>query len=257
MSRNESNLEALAKKLSLHGLLAHWEDYKTQAWLPKLLEREESERKNRGFERRINSAKIGSFKDLSEFDWSWPKSIDREALEELFELSFLDEGANVILVGPNGVGKSTLAQNLVYQAILQGHTGRFVTASELLGELAGEDSETALSRKLKAYARLSILAIDEIGYLSYDNRYADLLFEIVSRRNLKKSIILTTNLAFSDWGQVFPNASCVVALVDRLVHRAEIIQIKGESYRLKEAKEREVQRKQRRKKKTRRKGRAR
>jgi DNA replication protein DnaC len=126
-----------------------------------------------------------------------------------------------------------------------------------LGELAGEDSETALSRKLKAYARLSILAIDEIGYLSYDNRYADLLFEIVSRRNLKRSIILTTNLAFSDWGQVFPNASCVVALVDRLVHRAEIIQIKGESYRLKEAKEREVQRKQRRKKKTRRKGRAR
>ncbi len=255
MTESKTNLEALAKELGLHGMLAYWEDYRNQPWLAELLEREKTERQSRGLERRIKSAKIGKFKDMSKFNWSWPKAIDREAIDDLFDLSFLNDGGNVILVGPNGVGKSTIAQNLVYQAVLQGHTGRFITASALLSELAEEDSESVLTRKLKAYSRLSVLAIDEIGYLSYDNRYADLLFEIVSQRNLKKSIILTTNLAFSDWGQVFPNASCVVALVDRLVHRAEIVQIKGESYRLKEAKEREAQRKQSRKKrKTRRRG---
>jgi DNA replication protein DnaC len=135
-----------------------------------------------------------------------------------------------------------LTQNLVHQAALAGYPSRFVTASQLLNELAAEKSPSSLSRRLGAVARPQLLAIDEVGYLSYDSEHADLLFEVVSRRHESKSTILTTNRPFSEWGAVFPNASCVVALVDRLVHRAEVVPIEADSYRLKEAKEREAER---------------
>jgi hypothetical protein len=113
----------------------------------------------------------------------------------------------------------------------------FTTAGKLLGELASLDSDSALRSRLRHYARPSLLAIDEVGYLSYSSRYADLLFELVSRRHEQKSPLLTTNKSFADWNEVFPNAACVVALVDRLVHHAEIVGIKGQSYRQKEAQE--------------------
>ncbi len=147
-----------------------------------------------------------------------------------------------MLVGPNGVGKTMLVKNIAHQALIRGHTVRFTTAGELLGELAALDSDTALRRRLRHYATPDLLVIDEIGYLSYSNRHADLLFELVSRRYETKSTIVTTNKAFSEWSQVFPNAACVVSLVDRLIHHSEVISIEGESYRLKEAKERSEQR---------------
>ena len=113
----------------------------------------------------------------------------------------------------------------------------FTTAGKLLGELASLDSDSALRSRLRHYARPSLLAIDEVGYLSYSSRYADLLFELISRRHEQKSTLLTTNKSFAEWNEVFPNAACVVALVDRLVHHAEIVGIKGQSYRQKEAQE--------------------
>jgi hypothetical protein len=120
-----------------------------------------------------------------------------------------------------------------------GHSVRFLTASELLHDLAAQESTAALSRRLRRYVRPALLVCDEVGYLSYDARYADLLFEVVTRRyQSRKSIVLTTNKPFAEWPTVFPNAACVVTLVDRLIHRAEIITIEGESYRLKEARER-------------------
>jgi len=154
--------------------------------------------------------------------------------------------ANVVLIGPNGVGKSTLALNLAYQALVHGHTALFTTAGQMLGELAALDSDSALRRRLRRYASPDVLVIDEVGYLSYSNRHADLLFELVSRRYGSASTVVTTNRPFSEWHEVFPNAACVVSLVDRLVHRAEVIAIEGESYRVKEARERAEQRASRR-----------
>lgn len=234
--------KARAQRLGFYGLLDAWDEVEHEPWLETLLLREEAERKRRSLERRIKSARIGHFKTMADFDYRWPKKIDREQIDDLFQLAWLEQGANVILVGPNGVGKSMIAQNLTYQATLRGATARFVAASQLLNDLAAQDGSLALQRRLTAYCRPQLLTIDELGYLSYDNRHADLLFEVVSRRYCQRSILITTNKPFAEWSEVFPSATCVVTLVDRLVHHAEIVSIEGGSYRHKEAREHAAQR---------------
>jgi DNA replication protein DnaC len=230
----------------MYGLLAHWSEIADAPWVEPLLQWEEQERARRSLERRIRDARLGNFKPLADFDWAWPKRIDRGALEELMALEFVREKSNVVLIGPNGVGKSTLALNLAYQSLIHGYTALFTTAGQMLGELAALDSDSALRRRLHRYASPEVLLIDEVGYLSYSNRHADLLFELVSRRYGAASTVVTTNKPFAAWSEVFPNAACVVSLVDRLVHRAEVIAIEGESYRVKEARERAEQRARRR-----------
>jgi DNA replication protein DnaC len=235
-------LRTRAEVLHLPGLLAHWPEAAASDWLVKLLDWEEQERRRRSLERRLKDAHIGRFKPLCDFDWAWPKRCDRAAIEALMTLDFLQDAANIVLVGANGVGKSMVAQNIAYQALIAGHTVLFASAGQLLGDLCALDSDSALRRRLRHYARPQLLVIDEVGYLSYSNRHADLLFELVSRRYQARSTLITTNLSFAEWRQVFPNAACVVSLIDRLVHNAEIIAIDGESYRLKEARERTEQR---------------
>ncbi len=229
------------RRLAFYGLLAHVDEILDEPWLPKVLDMEEAERQRRSLERRLHNAHIGSFKPMADFDWNWPRKLDHALVEELFAYHFLEEAANVVLVGPNGVGKSMIAKNLAHQALLRGYTVRFTTASDMLHDLAAQDSDASLARRLRRYCQPRLLAIDELGYLSYDSRYADLLFEVVTRRYEQRSVIVTTNKPFAEWGQVFPNAACVVTLVDRLLHRAEVVPIDAESYRLKEAKERAAQ----------------
>jgi DNA replication protein DnaC len=241
MKSNLNDLRERATALRLHGILEHWSETASADWLPGFIQWEEDARAQRSLERRIGAARIGRFKALADFDWNWPKQCDRGAVEGLMGLEFIKDGANVVLRGPNGVGKSMLARNVAHQALVQGHTVRFTTAGELLGDLAALDSDAALRRRLRHYATPDLLVIDEIGYLSYSNRHADLLFELVSRRYESKSTMVTTNKAFGEWNTVFPNAACVVSLIDRLVHHSELIDIDGESYRLKEAKERAAQ----------------
>jgi len=231
-------LRERCRKLGLYGVLAHADEMLPCDWLGRLLDVEEAERARRSLERRLQKARIGSFTPMADFDWHWPSRLDRPLLEELFGFGFVKEAANVVLLGPNGVGKTMIARNLAHQALLRGFTVRFTTASDMLHDLAAQDSDASLTRRLARYCQPQVLAIDEVGYLSYDTRYADLLFEVVTRRYLQRSIVLTTNKPFGQWNEVFPNAACVVTLVDRLVHRAEIIPIAGKSYRLKEAQER-------------------
>lgn len=248
MTSVESRQRAMA--LQLHGVLANWSECVGQPWLEPLLGWEETERARRSLERRLRCAHIGRFKPLVDFDWTWPTQCDQRAIAELMTLDFLGSATNAILVGPSGLGKTMIAQNLAHQAILQGHNVLFATAGQLLGDLAGLDSDSALRYRLRRYASPDLLVIDEVGYLSYSNRHADLLFELINRRHEKKSTLITTNKSFSEWAEVFPNASCVVAMIDRLVHHAEIIPIKGESYRHKEAQERAAAKSRKRKGKT-------
>jgi DNA replication protein DnaC len=241
-------LRERARALRLHGVLARWEEVASAKWLAELIDWEEKERARRSLERRLGTARIGRFKPLADFDWDWPKRCERAPFDELMTLQFMSEATNVVLVGPNGIGKSTLARNLAHEALVHGHTVLFTSAGQLLGDLAALDSDSALRRRLRHYAAADLLCIDEVGYLSYSNRHADLLFELTSRRYERKSTLITTNKPFAEWKDVFPNAACVVSLIDRLVHNAEIIALEGESYRLKEARERSEQRAQKRRK---------
>ncbi len=236
----DDELKQRAAALKLHGLVAHWDELSAadSAWVNTLITWEETVRQQRGLERRLTQAHIGRFKPLADFDWDWPRQCDKAAVSEVMALGFIKEAANIILVGPNGIGKSTLAQNIVHHAVLQGHSALFVNAAQMLGDLTAQDGDGALRRRLRHYAHPELLVIDEVGYLSYGNRHADLLFEIVNRRYEVKPTIVTTNRPFAEWHEVFPNAACVVSIVDRLVHHSEIIVLEGESYRMKEAKER-------------------
>jgi DNA replication protein DnaC len=203
--------------------------------LEALVQAEQDERTRRRLERRLRDARLGRFKAMADFEWDWPKQLHRPTVDRVFTLDFVGKGENVILVGNQGLGKTMLSKNLVHQAVLAGHSALFITASDLLLDLNSQDTARALERRLRAYTRPPLLAIDEIGYLAYDAHAADLLYQIISRRYEQRSVVVTTNLVFKEWPTVFPNASCAVALVDRLTHHAEIIRIEGESYRHREA----------------------
>ena len=211
--------------------------------LEHVVQAELDDRARRRLERQLRAARLGRFKPLADFEWDWPKQLHRPTVDRVFSLDFIAKAENVILVAPQGLGKRMLTKNLLHQAVLAGHSALVITASDLLLDLSSRETARARERRLRAYTRPHVLAIDEIGYLAYDSHAADLLFQIVSRRYEHRSIVVTTNLAFQDWHTVFPNASCAVALIDRLTHHAELIPIEGESYRRREA---ELTRKKRR-----------
>ena len=169
---------------------------------------EEADRARRSLERRTQRSRLSRFKPMSDFDWNWPTKIDREAVESAVALDFLEERRNVVLVAPQGLGKTMIAQNIAHQAILTGYSVLFVTAAQVLLDLRAQESARALERRLKHYASIGLLVMDEIGYL-----------------------------AFSDWPTIFPSATSAIALIDRVVHHADVLSIEGKSYRLREAEE--------------------
>lgn len=234
----EAELRERARRLGLWGLLANWDALSKQAWVREYLGVEEDERSRRSLERRIRGARLGAFKSIADFDWQWPKLIDREQIEDLLQLSFLDDCANVVLFGPTGTGKTMIAQNLGHQALQNGHTALMTTASAMLSDLAAQDSAAGLARRLRRYCRPRLLILDEIGYFVHAGRAADLFFEVISQRYGAKSTVMTSNKPFSEWPAVFGGAGCVSAIVDRIVHKVEIVKVDGESYRQREALER-------------------
>src|SRR5579863_8270360 len=139
-----------AQKLGFYGLLSDWPAVADQPWIEELLAREEAGRQQRSLERRIHASKLGRFKTIIDFDYSWPKKIDREQIDDLFSLSWIAAAANVILLGPNGVGKSMIAKNLLYQAIVRGSTARFVTASEMLNDLVARSEERRVGKECRS-----------------------------------------------------------------------------------------------------------
>lgn len=225
-----------ANALKLHGLLSHWEDIKYRTWIEEVVQWEEAARTQRSLERRRSGAHIERFKPLVDFDWGWPTQCDREMIERWMHLNFISDAMNPILCGPNGIGKTMIACNVAHEALLRGHTVHFTTASEMLTGLARLDSDTLLRQRIKYYTKPTLLIIDGIGMLAYTNRHADLLFEIINNRYEKKSTMITTTKSFTEWRDIFPSATSVVSIIDRLLHHSEIVNLEGQSYRLKESK---------------------
>jgi DNA replication protein DnaC len=153
----------------------------------------------------------------------------------LLTLDFVRSGQNVLLRGPSGVGKTTLAQNLGMRALQEGLTVRFCTLAAALADLLRQESVPALERRFKRYTLPQVLILDELGYLPSDARSADLLYNLISRRHEHRSVVVTTNLAFKQWGTVFPGAACVVALVDRFAQHCHVLDIEADSWRQKHA----------------------
>jgi DNA replication protein DnaC len=238
-----NSLSAQLQQIGLCAVPAQLDDFIARAtkarWsahqiLEQVVKTESAERSRRSLERRLRMSGIKSFKPIADFDWSWPAKIERDVIERALTLDFLAEARNLVLVGRNGLGKTMIARNICHTAVLAGHSVLFRSAAALLEDLHRQTPE-GRRRKLRTYANVGLLCIDEVGYLSFDDKAADLLYEVVNRRYERKPVILTTNRPFKEWNEVFPNATCIVTLLDRLLHHAEVTVVEGDSYRVRES----------------------
>jgi DNA replication protein DnaC len=204
-------------------------------YLARLIDSEAQRRHQLAIERRIAAARLPCIKTLDQFDWNWPKKINRTQVQNLFRLAFLKDKTNIIFLGGVGLGKTHLASALAHEACLRGHSVLFTTAVDIINTLTAAQTVGRLKHELKRYLKPAILAVDEQGYLPIDKTGADMLFQIISRRYEQGSVIITCNRAFKDWPEIFNNDSTLTsALLDRLLHHTETIVIEGKSYRMKE-----------------------
>jgi DNA replication protein DnaC len=210
----------------------HWDHVE---YLQRLIEGEFTQRRQRLLARRVKEARFPVLKTLEQFRWDWPKAINRLQVQNLFRLQFIPERANVIFLGTVGVGKTHLATALGYAACLEAHPVLFANALAVINELSAAQKNGALKTQLRKYLAPRVLILDELGYLPIDQHGADLLFQVISQRYERGSIILTSNKAFKHWPAIFNNDSTITsAVLDRLLHHAETIVIEGPSFRMKD-----------------------
>ena len=210
----------------------HWShlDY-----LGRLIEGEAAARQDRAIARRIKEARFPVIKTLESFRWEWPKKINRLQIQDLFRLRFIEEKANVIFLGLVGLGKTHLATALAYAACQNGYSVLFANAIDVINTLSAAQTNGILKSELKRYLAPALLVLDEVGYLPIDQRGADLLFQVISQRYERGSLLVTSNKAFKQWSTIFNGDSTITsAVLDRLLHHAETVVIEGSSYRMKD-----------------------
>ena len=220
------------RPFAAEGNAKHWShlDY-----LARLIEGEAAARQDRAVLRRINAARFPVIKTLDAFRLDWPKKINQLQIQDLFRLSFIDKKANVIFLGLCGLGKTHLATALGYAACQQRYSVLFANAIDVINTLSAAQSQGALKSQLRRYLSPQMLILDEVGYLPIDQRGADLLFQVISQRYERGSIVITSNKAFKQWSAIFNGDSTITsAVLDRLLHHAETILIEGSSYRMKD-----------------------
>jgi len=240
----QTHLKAHLQLLNLSFMLDHHEALADRAardhwahiqYLEQLALGEVNAPLDRSIQRKIRLARFPVLKTLDQFQWSWPKKINRMAVQNLFRLKFLEDKANVILLGGVGLGKTHLSTALGYQACLKGHSVLFATAVDVINSLGAAQAANRLKSELKKYLSPSVLLLDELGFLPIDKRGADLLFQVISQRYERGSIIITSNRSYKNWPEIFNNDSTLTsAILDRLLHHAETILIEGKSYRMKD-----------------------
>jgi len=228
LSFTAENLEDFAKLAADQ----HWDPV---TFLAQLIEGDAARRLDRSVERRIRLARFPVLKTLENFQWNWPRKINRAQVQNLFRLKFLDDNANIVFIGGVGLGKSHLASALGLAACHQGYSVLFASTVDVINTLAGAQATGRLKSELRKYLRPRVLVLDEIGYLPIDKAGADLLFQVISQRYERGSIILTTNRVYKKWPEIFNNdATLTSAVLDRLLHHAETVTIEGKSYRMKD-----------------------
>jgi DNA replication protein DnaC len=244
--RNADRVELAAglKELQLVWPLQHYETLADEAareeWTPvaylgRLVEGECHRRRENRVQRRIQAARFPVLRTVDGFNWSWPKKVNRAQVQNLFRLQFLEARANVIFLGGVGLGKTHLATALGHAACLEGHHVLFTTAVDMINTLVAAQAAQRLKFELRKYLTPELLILDEVGYLPIDKHGADLLFQVISARYERGSIVLTTNKAFKQWPSIFNNDSTLTsAVLDRLLHHAETVVLEGASYRMQE-----------------------
>jgi DNA replication protein DnaC len=226
---------SLAASIDRLATRARDENWTHEEFLAACLEREVAARQDHGGEGRIRAARFPARKTLEDFDYDHQRSLKRDTVLHLGTLDFVAERANVVFLGPPGTGKTHLAIGLSIRACQAGHRVAFATAAEWVARLADAHTQGRLQAELTRLGRIPLLVIDEVGYIPFDADAANLFFQLVSSRYERASVIVTSNKPFGRWGEVFGDATVAAAMIDRLVHHAEVISLKGDSYRLKTA----------------------
>jgi len=204
-------------------------------YLAALADGESARRQDRSIKRRIQMARFPVIKTLDQFNFTWPKKINRLQVQNLFRLPFVATRSNVIFLAGVGLGKTHLSSAIGYQACLKGYSVLFATAIDVINTLGAAQARGMLKQELKKYTKPAILILDELGYLPIDKTGADLLFQVISLRYERGSLIITSNRAFKNWPEIFNNdATLTSAILDRLLHHAETVLIEGPSYRMKD-----------------------
>ena len=205
-------------------------------YLATLAHLEATAQQERRIQRRIKDARFPVVKTLDAFDFAAVPSLDRERVLELFRCEWVEARSNLVFLGPVGVGKTHLATALGVACCQRDYRVRFTTAAELVNDLVDAKRDGRLARKLRYLERFDVLLIDEVGYLPFDRESADLLFTLIGRLYEQRSLVLTTNLPFSRWSEIFHDATAAAAVIDRVVHHSTILKVEAKSYRLREAK---------------------